>query len=950
MRRRWRVKSPAPLVVLALALGLGIMAGLLSLAVKGLIQDEEAAFGVEIGAVKDSLVQRLTSVDEMLHGMRLLIDASKSIDADAFQIVGNDALLSNPLAKAVMYLPRIASDEREAFERSKREEGYPSFRINNLRSGEYIPVDRHEQHFPITFFEPFTPLTSRQLGLDLLSEPDTRAFVQRAIDSAVATAAIDARAISAGEYLVFKAVYADKPRPGSDAVTERRQLVSAVVAVKVDARRLLQVARPINPRMSMTVCARSVLEPGRCIALAQHASTEAEANGHWMFAKLTRDREVTIGGQRFDIRFHQELHWQELKLNSLVLALLAGGLLTALLVSLARSIKARAEDLQRRNTDIQQVVKERTHELANEKERALVTLESIADGVVTSDADGIIDYLNPVAERLSGWSEKELVGRAIADLFKVLDEATRQEIENPALGSLRSGIPVLHHEKSVFMDRRGDIVAINESAAPIRDAQGRITGLVLVLHDVSNARQLNQQMSFQATHDALTGLPNRIRLIEHLQASLRAAETDASSLAVMFLDLDRFKVVNDTLGHDAGDQLLREVARRLKACVREGDIVSRLGGDEFVVVTRTASQREVVQRMAERLLQAFNEPFRLDGSEFFTTTSIGITLFPQDGKTSEALMKNADAAMYRVKSEGKNNFAFYNERTDHRASERLNLETEMRRALERGEMVVHYQPQVHAGTGSIIGFEALVRWHHPVRGLVPPMDFLPLAEENGLIIDIGDWVMHEACRQNRAWQDAGLPAVTMAVNIAHKQFIRPSLVNDVRRVLDQTGLAANHLELELTEGILADNAADAARRLTELKRIGVKLSIDDFGTGYSSLFYLKNFPLDGLKIDRCFVKDLESDPRDAEISAAIIAMSHSLKLSVLAEGVETPGQLEFLRRAGCDSIQGFLFSRPLPADEAEAFLRGSPAIGGPRVTTSPATFGWSSTNTGGLPH
>lgn len=942
--RRWRTRWSVPLVGLASLLGLAITAGLVSLAVKGMVRDEDAAFGIEVGAVKDSLVQRLTSVDEMLHGMRLLLDASKSVDADAFQIVGNDALTTNALVKEVMYLPRITDDERDDFERAKHVEGYPSYRISNRHHGAYVPAGRQTQHFPIVFFEPFTPLTARRLGLDLLSEPETQPFVQRAIDTGVATAAIDAHAATADEYLVFQAIYADKPKPGLDVVAERRQLVSGVVAVKVDARRLLEMPRPLNPTLSVAVCAHPALSPGQCVGLASRTNAEARSTGQWIFARLQRDRDVAVGTQHFAVRFRQDLYWQDLALASLVFALLAGGVFTAMLVSLARSIRARAADLQRRNADIQQVVEARTHELGAAKERALVTLESIADGVVTSDANGIIDYLNPVAGRLSGWSEKDLVGRPIADLFKVLDETSGAEVENPALGCLRSGIPVLHHEKSLFVNRGGDVVAINESAAPIRGAQGQITGLVLVLHDVSKARRLTQQMSFQATHDALTGLPNRTRLTEYLQTSLAAATADGRTLAVMFLDLDRFKIVNDTLGHDAGDQLLCEVARRLKHCVREGDIVSRLGGDEFVVVTWSVGQRAAVQQLATRLLKAIQEPFCIGDSEFFTSASIGITLFPDHGSTCEALLKNADATMYRVKAQGKNNFGFYDERTDHREGERLGLETDMRHALERGQMVVHYQPQFSACDGAITGFEALVRWLHPVRGLMPPKDFLPLAEETGFIVDIGDWVMHEACRQNRAWQDAGLPKVTMAVNIAHKQFMRPLLVNDVRRVLETTCLAARYLELELTEGILAHNAADATKRLTELKRVGVKLSIDDFGTGYSSLSYLKRFPLDSVKIDRSFIKDLETDPRDAEISAAIIAMSHGLKLSVLAEGVETAGQLEFLRRKGCDTVQGFLFSPAVPADEAEAFLRG-PVAGKPRAERSQARLRQPSTTT-----
>ncbi|MEO5697500.1 MAG: CHASE domain-containing protein, partial [Burkholderiaceae bacterium] len=353
---RWRIRLSVPLVGMALALGLAVTAGLVSLAVKGLVQDEEASFGIEVGAVKDTLVQRLTSVDEMLHGMRLLFDASKSMDADAFQVVGNDALTTNSLAKEVMYLPRITGDERNAFERSKHGEGYPSFRISNRRNGEYVPADRHEQHFPIVFFEPFTPLTSKRLGLDLLSEADTRTFVQRAIDTGLATAAIDAGVASADEYLVLQAVYADKPKPGLDAVIERRQLVSGVVAVKVDASRLLETSRPMKSGMSVVVCARPALDPQSCVTLAQQAPSEAESTGHWIFATLTRNRDVAIGAQRFVVRFRQDLHWQHLKLRSLLFALLAGGIFTTMLVSLARSIRARSEDLQRRNADIQQVV------------------------------------------------------------------------------------------------------------------------------------------------------------------------------------------------------------------------------------------------------------------------------------------------------------------------------------------------------------------------------------------------------------------------------------------------------------------------------------------------------------------------------------------------------------------------------------------------------------------
>lgn len=916
---RWRHESSFPLVGLACALGFAITGGLLSLAFKDLLQEEEAAFGVEVGKLKDSLVQRLTVADELLHGMRMLFDASSAVDVDEFQVIANDALANNPFIKAMMYLPYITDGERDYFEKSKHEEGYPTFGINALSGEEYVPAKRHPHYFPIVYFEPFTPLTSRQLGLDLFGEPELRRYLQQAIDSAASTPALVTQTDQVDEYLLFKAVYADKPKPDTDVVAERRKLISGIVAIRVDARRLLDADMRIDHRVSVAVYARPVLDPGRRVALFKHAS----ARGYGMYGSLAREREVAIGEQRFLVKFGRELHWGDFSYKLPAAALLAGLVFTSVLYFLARSIKARAADLQRRNREIQQLVEQRTRELASEKERALVTLESIADGVITADASGIIDYLNPVAEQLSGWAEQEAVGKPIVSLYKVFDETTREELANPVLSCLSSGLPFLRQEKTVFINRHGDAVAINESAAPIRDGNGQIAGVVLVLHDVSSARKLTQQMSYQATHDALTGLPNRILLLDHLRAALELARQTGRSLAVMFLDLDRFKIVNDTLGHDVGDGLLREVADRLKACLREGDIVSRLGGDEFVIVTSAIKGNNSIQLMAERLLKAFHSPFKLGQSEFFASTSIGISVFPEDGATAEALMKNADSAMYRVKAQGKNNYGIYSKDADHRSQERFSLEADLRHALERRELAVHYQPQVSTSTGNVTGFEALVRWNHPCRGMIPPLEFLPLAAETGLIVDIGDWVMREACRQNRAWQELGLPRVTVAVNLAHEQFVRPTLLGSVQAALRDTGLDPCFLELELTESILADNAPEAARRLGELKAAGVKLSIDDFGTGYSSLYYLKSFPLDSVKIDRCFIKDIETDRNDAEISAAIIAMSHSLNLNVIAEGVENKIQLDFLRQKGCDTIQGFYISPAVPPEQAMAFLENS---------------------------
>ncbi|MBU3988699.1 MAG: EAL domain-containing protein [Gammaproteobacteria bacterium] len=916
---QWRIPTIFSLATAALALGFVITAAAVSLALMTIIQDEEAAFGVEIGAVKDNLVQRLTSANEVLHGMRMLFDASSFVDVHEFQVIGNDTVANYPFIKAVMYLPYIAADEREYFEKTKQEEGYPTFSINTIKDGSYVPAERRPSYFPILYLEPFLPSAAQQLGLDLLGQPGTQAYLQRAVDTGLAMAAIPLKAAHANEYLVFKAIYADKPKPGLDPVVERRKLISGIVAITVDAQQLLPLEK-VDHRTSIALAARPVLEPGKRVALFKHEAAVEGMDGHWAYGALHRERDVLIGEQGFLVKFRRVLHWEDFSYKLLFAALFTGALFTLILWSLARTNQARAADLRRRNKEIEQLVEQRTQELATEKERALVTLESIADGVITADSQGVIDYLNPVAERLSGWSEQEVVGKPITDLFKVFDEKTLQEVANPVLQCLSNGLPFMRQENTIFTNRNGDNLAINESAAPIRDRSGQVTGVVLVFHDVSSTRKLTQQMSWQATHDALTGLPNRIMLQDYLESALEFAAQGGQTLAVMFLDLDRFKIVNDTLGHDVGDGLLREVAERLKEGLRGSDIVGRLGGDEFLVIASEIKDNTAIVMMAERLLKVFHKPFSLGQSEFFASTSIGISVYPEDGATPDVLMKKADSAMYRVKTQGKNNYGFYSKEADQGTQERFTLEADLRHALERQELVLHYQPQVSAMTGTVTGFEALIRWNHPSRGMIPPLGFLPLAEETGLIVEIGDWVMREACRQNQAWQQAGLAKVVIAVNIAHAQFMRPTLPAEVKQVLQDTGLAPQFLELELTESILAANAEEAVMRLKELKAAGIKLSIDDFGTGYSSLFYLKNFPLDSVKIDRCFIKDIETDHHDAEITTAIIAMSHSLKLSVVAEGVETATQLDFLRQKGCDTIQGYFYSPAVPAEQARAFL------------------------------
>ncbi len=425
----------------------------------------------------------------------------------------------------------------------------------------------------------------------------------------------------------------------------------------------------------------------------------------------------------------------------------------------------------------------------------------------------------------------------------------------------------------------------------------------------------------QAHYDLLTNLPNRTTFKDRLTVALAQTGRNRKMLGILFVDLDRFKTIVDTLGHTIGDKLLRGVAERLRASLEEGDTLARMGGDEFVILLPQINRADRAVRVAQRIIEAIKPPFHFDQNELHITMSIGITLYPYDGEDADTLLRNADTALYRAKEQGRNNYQLYTPAMNARAFERLALENSLRKAVERKEFLLHYQPQVHMKTGAIIGTEALVRWQHPDLGLVFPAEFISIAEETGLITQLGEWVIRTACTQNKAWQKAGLPSMTVAVNLSARQFQQQDLVETVARILKETGLEARWLEMEITEGIAMQNADYTNVLLRGLKDMGVKVALDDFGTGYSSLSYLKKFPIDTLKIDQSFVRDLTLDPNDAAIANAVIVLAHSLKLNVIAEGVETRDQETYLREHQCDVSQGFLFSNPLPASALESLVR-----------------------------
>jgi diguanylate cyclase (GGDEF)-like protein/PAS domain S-box-containing protein len=558
-----------------------------------------------------------------------------------------------------------------------------------------------------------------------------------------------------------------------------------------------------------------------------------------------------------------------------------------------------------------------------EKERAQVTLDSIGDAVICTDISGNVTFLNIVAERLTGWPRRRAAGRPLTEVFQVcgMDAATYETTSKPT--SARVVQPQTEHLPSTRILVRGDssVIPIEDCVAPIHDREGRASGTVIVFRDVSAARAMAQQISHSAAHDFLTGLPNRMLLNDRIGHAIALASRHGSKVAVLFLDLDGFKYINDSLGHPVGDKVLQSIAKRLLGCVRGSDTVSRQGGDEFVVLQSELQNVEDAAILARRILEVVAEAHSIDHHDLHVTTSIGISVFPDDGPDAETLIKNADTAMYQAKENGRQSYQFFKPAMNVRAVERQSVEESLRRALQRREFKLQYQPKIDLGTGAITGAEALLRWIHPTRGLMSPGRFIPVAEDCGLILPIGAWVLREACTQARNWLDKGLHFSTMAVNVSAMEFGDDNFLVGLFKILGETGLDPKYLELELTESVLMKRAESTASILHILRERGVKIAIDDFGTGYSSLSYLRKFPVDALKIDQSFVRQISTAGDDTTIVTAVIGMAHSLKLRVVAEGVETLEELEFLRAQKCDEAQGFYFSRPIPPGRFAELLR-----------------------------
>jgi diguanylate cyclase (GGDEF)-like protein/PAS domain S-box-containing protein len=558
--------------------------------------------------------------------------------------------------------------------------------------------------------------------------------------------------------------------------------------------------------------------------------------------------------------------------------------------------------------------------LREERGRMRATLHAVGEGVITTDRDGLVQFLNPAAEALTGWSLDAARGQHVDVVVRAMDEADGRTVPAPLHECVIMGRSVRPPQHYRLRDRNEREYTIRWSANPVRDGM-LLSGMVLAVSDITETRALSAEMLWQATHDSLTGLPNRSLLLDRIGKAVARARRSGQGIAVLFIDLDGFKKVNDAYGHPAGDALLTEVAERIGQANRAEDTVARWGGDEFVVVLENQESREGVETRSLELLDALAQPYRSLGSEVYITASIGVSRYPQDGEDVSGLLKRADSAMYRAKEEGRNGVHFFSSDISDRAMERMALERDLWTALRRGDLRLHYQPQVAIATGNIVGAEALLRWHHPERGEVPPSQFIPVAEQSDLIHAIGEWVLETALRQLASWQERGLDGFHLAVNIAPSQLVRRDLCDRVQGALRATGADPSRVVLEISENLFLKEPVVVAEMLANLRALEMRVAIDDFGTGHSSIGHLKRLPIDQVKIDMSFVRPLANGETDVAIVRGMIALAHSLKLTVVAEGVETESQYRILQELLCDEVQGHHVSQALPADAFEILVR-----------------------------
>jgi diguanylate cyclase (GGDEF)-like protein/PAS domain S-box-containing protein len=925
-----RRRLPFSLTLAAsLTLGGGLAATLVLSAAVGRLEFDnkalafEQATGVRVAALRRGMDEAV----EVLNVTNQLFATVQPVTRAQFHDFTAPLLARNPYVRAINLDRSVTAAERPALE-AELQRVLPGTVLRELRGDALVPAPARDHYDVIDYLEPMAANGSA-LGLNVDENPPLARAIARAHASGRATAT---------DLLHLTIAAHGKPgvvimMPASDAGGRALGYTAAVIDLQALAQASLARAGLVEDRGVLLRVYLGEQVRDASLVYANYDGGPVAQPARWLSANYSGRalNRFESAGQTWTVEAiaAPRPYLADHLASSL---LLAGGVLSTLLLAafvqaagqrarkVQELVRERTADLklinQRLIDDV--IARKRTEKALQESEqrfRQLVAMSS--DWYWEQDANFRFVAMTGHFPEKSGVAVERLLGKTRWEMVPWLLET---EAGREHMATLQAHEPFTNLEYRM-LDDDGDERWYCINGQPMFDDNGVFTGYRGTGCDITARKMTEQRVHHVAQHDVLTGLPNRSLLQDRLGQAVAYANRSGYPVWVMLIDLDRFKFVNDSMGHKAGDVLLMTVAARLRSSLRDTDTVARLSGDEFVVILSEHAEEPLSTDIVQRVMDSVAQPVMLGTKEFFVTCSIGVAAYPSDGTPADSLIEHADIAMYRAKKLGRNNFQFYTPAMNEESLERVRIESALRNALERNEFVLHYQPQVDLKTGQIVGMEALIRWKHPELGMVPPSRFVGVAEDTGLIVPIGAWVMRTAAAQNKAWQDAGLGRLRVAVNLSARQFSATDLVPGIEQVLLDTGLDPSCLELELTESLFMSDVTPAVELLHRMKRLGVKLSIDDFGTGYSSFSYLSRFPIDVLKIDRSFVNDITHDANDAAIVASIIALAHNLRLSVIAEGVETAEQLDYLRHQGCDEMQGYYFSRPLPAREFEQLLR-----------------------------
>jgi diguanylate cyclase (GGDEF)-like protein/PAS domain S-box-containing protein len=878
-------------------------------------------FSDRAGEIHRTLIQRVSSLETVLTSLVGLYHSSDFLSIAEHTSFSQEMLKAYPFISAIMHMTRIPRDGVDEFESRMREQGYVSFKLKVDRQASETKPSPYHYYLPVSLIEPMDPRSANVLGYDMTRQPGTFEILQRSIENGdiISFGPIQLSSSSRSQYLVLKPVYLGRYPPKK--AHERLEMFNGMAVLTIEIERFIDglLAPEVLYGLSLVPVDddKSVVTSGLMSGFSKSHLAKIAMD----LSTLDYSREIDIYGAKFLLRVNQRIQPDVIDWWKVT----AIWMLSLLILGLSIGVY--------RNKRIAQLQEnEANAAIAAEDARFSHVIDTAFDAVITADANCMILSWNQQAAEVFGYTEQEVLGLHLFQLIlthKSLMETT-EALDPMFKGSKDHPTGIRLEVEGRDKNSRRFPLDLAISCSRI----GEMFTLSVFARDITERKQWDEKIRTLAYNDSLTKLPNRQAFKEQVTRAILLAKRHQRVGAVLYLDLDEFKRINDTLGHDIGDMLLKNVTRRLEAQLRETDLVrhssdnneerrniARLGGDEFTVLLEDIQKPEVAAVVAKRVQEAIARSYNLNGHEVYVTPSIGIAVFPRDGQDVEELLKNADTAMYHAKAVGKNNFQFYSEQMNVLATTRLKLEGKLRKALACNEMELYYQPQVDLTSGQIVSAEALLRWREPELGMVSPVEFIPIAEETGMIIELGEWVLNEACRQNKAWQDAGYCPIRIAVNLSSMQFIQRDLSMKVAKALKNSKLNPQYLELEITESVIMRNVNETISTLNDFKEMGISVSVDDFGTGYSSLNYLKRFPLDNLKVDRTFVKDIPDNDDDVTITSAIIALAQSLGLGVVAEGVETESQLSFLRQQGCEMAQGYLFSKPLPADELVDMLR-----------------------------